>query len=253
MRLDDDLGTETWYNRRNSLDMAGMNNLRFRPTTTKCIREIFSNLDYKGLGSIYCEEGGEAFWKERRKPCENKGITMAKALKALLSPTGRSLYVGAGVAEIPCLVMERLELGREVFPYNLRKGEVAILNRGCQDVPLTFFPEKAESAPGQFDHLWMVSVLNDPERFPELSSLSYNRADPIRFNPTVFKKERDTVFELTESCMMKLTRPALVSTSVEEQHWISHWCETHRVPFIIHRQIYPTALVGDPVCFIQIG
>ena len=40
----------------------------------------------------------------------------------------------------------------------------------------------AGSVKQRVDHLWLVSVLNDPERFPELSVLSYGRANPVTFN-----------------------------------------------------------------------
>ena len=64
-----------------------------------------------------------------------------------------------------------------VEPYNLRRAEVATLNRACHPIPLTFHAINAARAKGRFDHLWMVSVLNDPERFPHLSPLSYGRGN----------------------------------------------------------------------------
>lgn len=225
----------------------------FNPHTTQCIASIFSELDYQVLGPIYCDEGGTAFWKDRRKPCQQLGTTVAKALKNRLSPRGRSLYVGAGVAEIPPLIMEKFELTRVVLPYNLRTAEVEALNQTCQKAGITFSSQPAETAKGHFDHLWLVSVLNDPERFPELSALSYNRADPIHFNPMAFSKERQVMWKMLSTCMEKLRWPALVTTSIEEQPWITHWCETHEVPFLIESKTYPTALVGDPICFIWVG
>ena len=32
------------------------------------ITHVFDELDYKALGAIYCDEGGEEFWKDRREP-----------------------------------------------------------------------------------------------------------------------------------------------------------------------------------------
>lgn len=214
---------------------------------------IYSTLDYQTLGPIYCDEGGNDFWKDRRKPCEKMGIRVARALKSRLASRGQSLYVGAGVAEIPPLIMEKLDLGREVFPYNLRKAEVSTLNRSCKNSGVIFFPQPAETASGKFDHLWMVSVLNDPEEFPNLSALSYNRADPIYFDPAAFARERKAVWEMLSTCMQKLTYPALVTTSVEEHPWVAHWCESSRIPFLVEKKTFPTALVGDPICFIWVG
>jgi hypothetical protein len=225
---------------------------RLRSSTTQHIQHLFETLDYESLGRIYCDEGGEAFWQDRQDPCRKFGSALARALKPRLCRSGRSLYVGAGVAELPPLVMEALELEREVHPYNLRQQEVALLNPPCRKLGITFSASTAESAPGIFDHLWLVSVLNDPERFPELSALSYNRADPIRFNPEQFAKEREIVSGLIDSCLKKLRRPALVTTSVEEECWITDWCHTHQLAYLIEDRTYPTALVGDPVCFIHI-
>jgi len=230
-----------------------MKHQSFSPHTTQCITTVFSELDYQALGSVYCDEGGEAFWKDRRKPCQRFGTNVAKALKERLSPSGRSLYVGAGVAEIPSLIMETLELNRKVFPHNLRVTEVEVLNSVCRNVGFTFLSQPAETALGTFDHLWLVSVLNDPERFPELSALSYNRADPIHFDPIAFAKERQAMRETLSLCMQKLNKPALVTTSIEEQPWIIHWCESQEVPFRLEPKTYPTALVGDPICFMWVG
>jgi len=120
-----------------------MNRPSFSSHTTQSIASVFSELDYQALGSVYCEEGGDAFWKDRRKPCQQLGTNVAKALKGRLSPAGRSLYIGAGVTEIPPLIMETLELARQVFPYNLRVSEVEVLNQACQETGITFFSQPA--------------------------------------------------------------------------------------------------------------
>jgi hypothetical protein len=166
---------------------------------------------------------------------------------------GRSLYVGAGVAELPVLLAEATDLSRQVEPYNLRRSEVTVLNRACRGTPVRFHARSAADARGTFDHLWIVSVLNDPERFPDLSPLSYGNANPVTFNPTRFERQRRVVRSIVESCMPKVSRPGLVTTSTEEVVWIADWCHRHGIPYRVERRQYPTALVGDPVCFIQVG
>lgn len=213
---------------------------------------LFDRLDYQKLGPIYCYEGGEEFWRAKREPCQRLGSKIAEALVRKLPRTGGSLYVGAGVAELPCLLAESLELHRQVEPYNLRRTEVAVLNRACRGTPITFRARPAEEASGAFDHLWIASVLNDPERFPDLSALSYGNANPVTFNITRFERQRRTVQSLVNRCMAKLSLPALVTTSIEEVVWIADWCHRHRVPYRVERKDYPTALVGDPVCFIRL-
>ena len=226
---------------------------KLAPTTRCLVSEVYGRLDYGALGPVYCYEGGDQFWRAKRGLCDRLGSQVAVALRRKLGPGGRSLYVGGGVSELPALIMETVELGRKVEPYNLRRAEVAALNYACHSIPLTFHAVDAASAKGRFDHLWMVSVLNDPERFPHLSPLSYGQGNPLTLDPLKFGKERHIVRALVARCMGKLARPGFVTTSTEEVLWIAEWCHRHRVPYRVGKRYYPTALVGDPICFIQIG
>ncbi|MEK6604766.1 MAG: hypothetical protein AABY77_02615 [Nitrospirota bacterium] len=226
---------------------------QLQPATLHAIARIFDSLDYAALGAIYCHEGGDAFWEERREPCRTLGITLAEVLRGRLAPNGRSLYVGAGVAELPMLAMETLELHRTVEAYNLRADEVSLLNHACAGLPFGFRARDAREAAGTFDHLWIVSVLNDPECFPELGALSSGHANPVTFDPDVFAVERQVVFALASGCLEKVTRPGLVTTSIEEIPWITDWCERQGIPCVVENEDHPTALVEDPVCVIRIG
>ena len=134
-------------------------------STRRVIASVFDHLDYKRLESVYCYEGGEEFWRAKREPCRRLGTKVAEVLIKKLPHGGRSLYVGAGVTELPALLAEAIELQRLVAPYNLRRSEVTVLNRACRSLPVRFKSQDAASAPGLCDHLWIVSVLNDPERF----------------------------------------------------------------------------------------
>lgn len=226
---------------------------RLSNTARRVISDVFAHLDYKALESVYCYEGGEEFWRAKREPCRRLGTRLAETLVKKLPPGGRSLYVGAGVTELPAVVAEVLELQRQVEPYNLRRSEVAALNRAIRSLPIKFRAQDASLATGLFDHLWIVSVLNDPERFPHLAPLSYGRADPVTFNPVLFQKERGIAQRIVNRCMAKLNVPGLVTTSTEEVVWIADWCHRHSVPYQVERKQYSTALVGDPICFIKIG
>jgi hypothetical protein len=221
--------------------------------TRQRIAEVFRRVDYAALGPVYCDEGGEEFWKAKRGLCRRRGLAIAVALRPKLSVGGRSLYVGAGVPEIPPLVMEVIELKRKVSAYNLRSEEVQLLNRACHNSGLGFDLGDAGHARGGYDHLWIVSVLNDPERFPELSALSYGRAAPLTFNATRFEKERRIVRQLVNRCLAKLSRPGWVTTTTEEVQWIAEWCHRREIPYAVEAKQYPTATVGDPVCFVRLG
>ena len=226
---------------------------KLAPATRRLVTEVYGRLDYGALGPVYCHEGGNEFWRAKRGPCDRLGSRFAVVLRRKLGRGGRSLYVGAGVAELPPLIMETVEMGRTVEPYNLRRAEVSALNRACQSIPLTFHATDAASAKGRFDHLWMVSVLNDPERFRHLSPLSYGRGNPLTLDPLKFGKERRIVRALVAHCMGSLAKPGLVTTTTEEVLWIAEWCHRHRVSYRVGKRYYPTALVGDPICFVQIG
>jgi hypothetical protein len=224
-----------------------------RAVTRRVIREIFARLDYGRLGSIYCDEGGDEFWKAKRGPCQRLGMKLAHALLPRLTVGGASLYVGAGVAEIPLVAMESLDLGRRVAACNLRKKEVSILNRACAELPIRYQHRDAGSVNERIDHLWLVSVLNDPERFPELSSLSYGRANPVTFNARKFLPQQRTVASLVDRCLSRLTSPGLVTTTVEEVVWVAEWCHQKGIRYRIDRNRFASPTVGDPICLVRIG
>ena len=226
---------------------------RISRPTRQTIAATIGRLYYRRLAGIYCYEGGEEFWRAKREPSRRLGLRVANALLTLLPSGGRSLYVGAGVAEVPVLLVEALELHRAVVPCNLRRAEVATLNRSCRGLPLRFRASDAGNARGTFDHLWIVSVLNDSERHPHVAALSYGRAVPLTFDPAAFVRERRTLRLLVSRCMSKLRLPAIVTTTVEEAHWIADWCHRKNVWYRVERRQFRTALVGDPICFLRVG
>src|SRR5256712_12479674 len=122
---------------------------QLKPATLQAITRIFDSLDYAALGSIYCDEGGDAFWRERRGPCQELGIKLAAVLRDRLLPSGRSLYVGAGVAELPPLVMETAELHRTVAAYNLRADEAGGLHPARPKLPRGFPAQHARGGGGR--------------------------------------------------------------------------------------------------------
>ena len=226
---------------------------RISAATRRVIAEVFERLDYRLLARLYCHEGGDEFWKSKRGACRRLGLLVGEALLKRLPAGGRSLYIGAGVAELPVLLVESLELHRTVLAFNLRRSEVATLNRTCRGLPLRFQARDGGTARGKFDHLWIVSVLNDPERCPHVAALSYGRAVPLTFDPVKFVRERNILRLLVNRCMSKLRLPGVVTTSVEEANWIADWCHRRRMPYRVERRQFPTAVVGDPICVMRIG
>ncbi|MBA2484928.1 MAG: hypothetical protein H0V35_02310 [Nitrospira sp.] len=224
-----------------------------RPATRHVVRELFAHLDYARLGPIYCDEGGDEFWMAKRGLCLRLGTRIANELLPRLPPGGTSLYVGAGVAEIPPIAMECLDLERRVLACNLRRQEVLVLNRACVGLPMRFQHRDAGFVKDRVDHLWLVSVLNDPERFPELSTLSYGRANPVTFNARKFLLQQRTVATLVDRCLSRLTVPGLVTTTGEEAVWIAEWCHRKAIRYRIDRRTFASPTVGDPICLLRIG
>ena len=226
---------------------------KLTPATRRLVTEVYGRLDYGALGPVYCYEGGDEFWRAKRGLCQRLGNRVAVVLRKKLTRRGRSLYVGAGVAELPALIMETVELGRAVEPYNLRRAEVAALNRACRSIPLTFHASDAARAKGRFDHLWMVSVLNDPERFPHLSPLSYGRSNPLTLDPLKFDAERRIVRALVAVVWESLRSPDSSRPPQKKSYGLQSGAIGIECPIGLGNATIQTALVGDPICFIQIG
>ena len=106
------------------------------PATLELIERVFAALDYEALGAIYCFEEGDAFWEERREPAMIAGAEWAQALSRRLG-SGRSLYVGAGVAELPALLTECQDLGRSVQIASLNAPECESLNATLEGLGLS--------------------------------------------------------------------------------------------------------------------
>src|SRR2546422_5308152 len=95
-----------------------------QPATLRDITRIFDSLDYQTLGPVYCDEGGDAFWEERRGPCQGLRATLAAVPRDRLPPGGRRPYVGGRVAELPPPLMEKNQLPRSGAVYKLTADEV---------------------------------------------------------------------------------------------------------------------------------
>ena len=73
-------------------------------------------IDWQALESVYCSGDGKGFFSpEAIDAARNAGLLFAGDLGQHLRPNGRSLYVGAGVAELAPLVFEATMLNRKVF------------------------------------------------------------------------------------------------------------------------------------------
>jgi len=227
--------------------------------TVDAITNLFAELDYGALGAIYCDEGGEAFWEDRRGPTLESGLAWAAALGRRLRPEGSSLYVGAGVAELPALVTEALDLRRKLCIANLRAAECELLNKslaaaGLADhILFTAGGVEAHLGGGPFDHLSLVSVLDDPETYPLVSGVTYGRIPPVLLDVDGFQRERDKVQALVAAVFDAMRTPWVVTTTAEEVPWFLHEAEARDLEVEADDETIETALVGDPIGFLTVG
>jgi hypothetical protein len=227
----------------------------------KTVDRLFGQLDWKVLGDVYCEEGGDAFWAVHRGPARRAGIAWGRAATERLTPGGRSLWIGAGVAELAALVFEVVVRDRTVVASNLRAAECEVLDAALAAVGLGDRLRVRPVAGGRdvlteagieaVDHLGMVSVLTDPERFPQLAGVTYGRIAPVLLDLERFADERELARREVAEWLGCLTVPGIVTTSVEEVSWILDAArERWRVD--ADEEVFESEVVGDPVGFLYL-
>ena len=228
------------------------------PSTLKRIELLMKALDYGELGEIYCEDGGWEFWNEKRQEVVDLGCLWVRALAQRLQGPGRSLYAGAGVAELPVLFTEVLDLGREVVVVSLRERECLSLNRSLEAIgmrdKLEYRHRDAGSVAdcGPFDHLCAVSLLDDPESFPQVSALTYGQLHPVHLDEKAFVTERQRIRSLVADLWRGLRTPFLITTTSEEVPWFLERAEQEGVRVEADEETIQTAIVGDPVGFLMV-
>jgi len=224
------------------------------------LKRLFDELDYETLGKVYCDEGGRDFWDAHREPALNLGLRWARACARRIVPGGRSLYVGAGVAELAVLVTEVCDLDRQVHVVSLDGVECQSLNASVQAVGLSdqvHFQEVdavVASEPGvTYDHLSVVSVFNDPVRYPNVSGVAYGRIPPPLLDVAAFAAEREQLRELAAAVFAGLSVPGVITTTVEEVAWFLSMAADRGLTIEADEEMVPTAIVGDPLGFLRVS
>lgn len=219
-------------------------------------RRIAAACDWQALGEVYFHWGGEQFWAEKAPQVGELGERLARALLPKVRAAGASLWVGAGVAELPVLLAEVMLRGRDVVATNLREREVAVLNAAldkvASELPLRYVAgDASEVAAGRsFDHLGCISVFTDPETWPVLSDVAYGRVPPVQVDVERFVAEREQARALAHKLFARLARPGLVTTSAEEVAWFLECAAAVGADYEADEELIDTAVVGDPVGFV---
>ena len=104
---------------------------------------------------------------------------------------------------------------------------------------------------------WRKSVTSRSSLFrrPRRADAPPTELDRVLEGQTLQQEVADNriVRAIVDRCLPKLSLPGLVTTSTEEVVWIADWCHRKNIPYRVERRQYPTALVGDPICFVKIG
>lgn len=225
---------------------------------TATTRRVLAALDWRALGAIYFHEDGEAHWRAKRPQVLSLGDRLARRLLARVPRRGASLWVGAGVAELPVLLAETMLHERRVVAANLRREECDVLNAGlaaaAPELALRFVAEDACVVAGDavFDHLGCISVFTDPETWPVVSAVAYGRMAPVQLDVTAFVAERDRARALAQALFARLVRPGTITTSVEEASWFLEQAAAVGATVDADDELVDTAVVGDPVGFLAV-
>lgn len=230
----------------------------------RALGAVEAAIDWGRLGELYCSEGGEHFFPpEQVAAMRESGLQLAGALgeelTALGGSQGRSLYVGAAAAELVPILVERFVLGREVVVVNLACGESDELNRAfaaagseCGLELPRIETGSLDEARGTFDHGWLVSVLNDPEAFPALHDVLYERTGELATGRGDLADDRARAEALAQALLDRLAPQALLSTSDEELPVLRPLLARGGWAVRASGEALLTGVVGDPLRFLRL-
>ena len=216
-------------------------------------------LDWKLLGSAYCEGDASEFFDARlRERVLDMGLRLADDLSRRLAGDGprRSLYLGAAVAELAPMLVEQLVLGREVLWFNLAGVELSELARALTVVgaklavslPQPRFDALDGVDKQSCDHLWMVSVLTDPDSFPALHDALYERSSgPLATGRGSLDDDRRRADALAEALLDLAAPRCVLSTTDEERSVVEPLVARRGWALEFARGGRLTAIVGDRV------
>jgi hypothetical protein len=225
----------------------------------RATKRVLEVVDWQKLGEIYFHEDGERHWSDRRKLVVELGCQLARRLQRHTKPAGMSLWVGAGVAELPVMLAEVMLMERTVVAANLLEAECDVLNaalaKAAPSVVLHYEAGDARVVAGDqaFDHLGCISVFTDPEIWPALSGVAYGRLPPVQLDLEQFAREREQARELAASLFSLLSPESSITTTAEEASWFLEQADAHGREIDPSDDLLDTAVVGDPVGFLQVS
>jgi len=219
---------------------------------------LYGELDWELLGRSACEGDGSDFYDAAlRERILDTGMRFAEDIgRALREAPGRSLYLGAEIAELPVILAERLVLGRRVEWLNIECAPTTELVRAIRavgarvglELPVPRATGLDEIEPGSCDHLWMVSVLTDPDSFPALHDALYERkVGPLATGRGSLLDDRRRADALVEALLDRAASDCVLSTSDEERSVIEPLVARRGWKLEFARGGRLSAIVGDRV------
>jgi hypothetical protein len=223
-----------------------------------------SALPWRELGAVYCEgDASEFFDDERIAGMRDTALEIASELAELYQrpttrerPPNRTLFVGAAVAELWIVLFERIVLKRRVAWVNLPSVESRALDAALaaaeplagMKLPRIITGGWNRAEIGPTGHLWLCSVLTDPDRFPALHDELYERVgSPEAVGGGHPKREREFARNLVMQALDCLGGEALVTTTDEELPFMRTLARDLGATIDAPSQGQTTALVGDVV------
>lgn len=225
----------------------------------RTLAALEAELDWELLGRAACEGDGSGFFDgELRARAVDTGLVLFDALATALPAAGpgRSMYVGASVAELAPMLAEQLVLGREVRWCELEGPATRELARAVGVVarraglelaaPVTMPLERLPVS--GCDHLWLVSVLSDPEAFPALHDELYERAGgPLATGRGDLERERARAEGLLDALFAHAAERAVFTTTEEELVLAVPRAARAGLRIDVPAAATLSAVVGDPV------
>ncbi|MFT5050491.1 MAG: hypothetical protein ACI8QZ_001893 [Chlamydiales bacterium] len=231
------------------------------------LTEVHEALDWDLLGGLYCEEGGEHFFPaQQREAITDAGLLLAadvgEAVASAPEGPGRSLYVGAAVGELAPMLCEALVMQREVVALNLANPETTEINRALDtvarslgfDLPSIRCGDWDPMGVGRCQHVWLVSVLTDPDNFPALHDELYGRSGTaLATQRGYLPAELAAGRELLRKVLDCVTPGGLITTTDEEFPIFAEQCAQRGWSLEPAAQARLSAIVGDPVRVCRIA
>ena len=234
------------------------------PHVVRAIHAAYAALDWDAAAREYFDDPRARFTARARREIRERGIAAVEEIAAFRRDVdagprrGATLLVGAGVAEIAVALAESLA-GRPVTLLTTRAAEAPLLRVSLETGSRVATPRVVVGdalrarLPRPIAHLWLVSVLDDPDAFPALHDFFYQRADPRTFSGRRLDADRRRARAIVARLLPRLAPGALVTASDDAHPWIAEWAESRGLAVEAEPRVWRAPTTKDPVRFLRLA